>query len=243
MPKFNINTYNIIRNMKPEDLMKLKKDELYKLTQAGFSMSENRQKKMKKYMEERGLEATPAMRQPDVPHKQPKTKASRMDGTFKGFQEYDFTLKDRDKYSINELRYKFRVAQRFLRTKTSTQYGFEKMLDTFGKRLAKKIGGNKKTVEQNKERIENFYDISDNYDMLWRLYREIEDKYGIQEQGTFTSTNVQKMIYETQTSTDVNEFEELFNILKDKLLDEDIRNYENEFDEDIFSKGIRIGKQ
>lgn len=243
MAKFNINTYNKIRKLSVDDLMKMSKKELYDFTKITFNIAKNRQERMKSYMKEKGLEMTPAMRVVDIPHKQSKTKASKFEGSFKGYQDYDFDLKDMNKYSINELRYKFRVGQRFLNTKTSTEKGFENMLTNFGKRISKELVGDKKEQLEEKNKIKDFYSISDNYDMLWRLYREISERYAIDEKGLLTSNAVQKMIYETQVENNISSFEDLYEILRNRIDEQYQEEYEKQFDEDIFSKGIRIGKQ
>ena len=119
--RFNINEYNKIKYLKTEQINKMSLQELLPIANRAIKFAKNRQDRMLKYMERNDIETTPAMRSPEIQHKQPKSKLGRQEGEFKGFQTYDFELKNNMKENLGYVRYKLNTAIIFLKSSTSTR--------------------------------------------------------------------------------------------------------------------------
>lgn len=207
MARFDIAFYMKLKRMDYNDIKKLDFATLEQYTRKAVEMADNRQDAMLKYMRKKGINVTPAMREPDPElHKQSKSKFGKEE-KFEGFQTYDFNLDKNKEDNINYLRYKLNMAKRFLSTETSNEKGFKKMLDRFANRIEEKFN-----IKVDTE----FFGEKDRYDLLWRLFREVQDAYP--ESATNISSNeIQKMIVETmEDRTDLTDFEDLIDIALSK---------------------------
>lgn len=210
--RFNINEYNKIRYLKTEQINKMSLQELLPIANRAIEFAKNRQDRMLKYMEREGIETTPAMRSPDIQHKQPKSKLGRQEGEFRGFQTYDFELKNNMKENLGYVRYKLNTAIRFLKSGTSTRRGWENLMVDFEKRLTKKF--------PNLQLDKDFLSKGDKYDMLWRLYRETEKLNPTEISSNLSSNELQKLIYETmEENKGISNFEDLIELVNEKYED------------------------
>lgn len=225
----------VYNTMYENDFVGLKKEQLYPLVQRLSKMSITRRNKFKKFYEQHDIPLPIAYK--DIGE---NTKT----GMKMSYLNADFSVSP--DMNINELRQKFRLLRGYLRTKTSTQRGWEKTIDDISDKLIYSTVSKYKTingvnVKKTKKELDNelaqkridfknrfkenigreYY--ADNgekttfYDVMWRIYNRVSESGLVR--SNITSETI-KLIYDTMEEsgqTSMNSLiEDVLTVLKEK---------------------------
>lgn len=160
-----------------QDLQTASKPLLRAYTNVAIQFAKMRQSRLKNYIEKNNIVETPTAFRDAVQKSNTRNLDSRVRQLepFTGYREYDFSLKQDildkisdKKISLNEkqyLQHKFKMAQNFLRTKTSTITGFREVMKQTISTIEKISGVKLQTIGLKNNELKS--------KLMWKLYNKL----------------------------------------------------------------------
>lgn len=229
-----------IKTLTYDDLRKMKKDELLDITKEAIRLANNRQKRLENYLKVNRKVPKPAVMRDFVGANTKNYSKYALEENFETYNKYDFKIDSKKLNTKDELfylRYKFKRAQDFLRSKTSTISGWKKSIDKFEKTLKNKLGFTDDEKWNRELGFDKLKGSKIKYNRLFKVYQELSksDKAGW---GSLSSEIAFEKILVAMKNNPKFGFARLVNALSNKSTDvyEQRKQKESELNpEDIFS--------